>query len=149
MTRPPHAPAPGMRWAQTELGWIEQPAPKRKGKTPHAKLKEASRKLAHDWFVRNRFPAMLLKSFVGTVTTESGQEIYVGRKGETDDKFAVLGTVLAAEYKAGDDTLKSGQRTFRDKWLAIGLPHVVVRQPSDLIDALDQIAAQRARGPFG
>lgn len=151
MTPPPRPPSPGMRWAMTEFGWVEEPAPRQRSKqTPAQKLKAEARKALSLWKQRTGISAYYIPYFVGRVYVGDGRvkrKYPIGKNGAADSFIAVLGTVLAAECKANDDALSDAQRKFRHRWTKTGCPFVEYRTPRDLTDALDLIAAQR--GPFG
>lgn len=120
--------------------------------TPAQKLKADARKALSLWKQRTGISAYYVPYFAGRVTVGDGRvkRTYpVGKKGASDSFIAVLGTVLAAEAKAGSDVLSDAQKEFRRRWVKTGNPFVEYRTPQDLTDALDQIAAQRGRGPFG
>lgn len=123
--------------------------PKRRTQTPHATLKHKARAALTAWRQRMNLQIVLLPSIVGRVRvndgTARGREIGVGKKGQADDTILVLGTAVACEYKAGSDYQKPAQRQFQERWEAAGGVYLICRKPSDLTDALDQIAAQRGR----
>lgn len=145
-TTPPSRP--GHRWCRTEMGWGTEPIPKRKGETPAVKLKAEARKALSLWKQRTGISAYYIPYFAGRVTVGDGRvkRTYpVGKKGASDSFIAVLGTVLAAEAKAGRDVLSDAQKEFRRRWVKTGCPFIEYRTPQELTDALDQIAAQRGK----
>lgn len=152
---PPHPAPEGMRWARIDFGggmWKLEKAPARKGQTPHTKLKAEARAALSLWKQRTGISAYYVPYFVGTVLVGDGRakrKVPIGKKGVADSFVAVLGTVLAAEAKAGSDRASPDQIRFRDRWLKTGNPYVLYRSAAEFVDALDQIAAQRGKGPFG
>lgn len=121
--------------------------PKR-AQTPAQKLKADARKALSLWKQRTGISAYYIPYFAGKVTVGDGRvkRTYpVGKKGAADSFIAVLGTVLAAEAKAGADVLSDAQKEFRRRWTKTGNPFVEYRTPQELVDALDQIAAQRGK----
>jgi hypothetical protein len=143
------APPPGMRWAHTEMGRTLVPARSSRSRrvTPHTALKHKCRAALTAWRQRANLPVVLLPSIVGQVRVNDGsargRAIGVGKKGQADDTVLVLGAALAVEYKAGADRQSEHQQRFQERWEAAGGIYIVCRQPTDLTDALTQIAAQR------
>ena len=145
---------PGHRWVRTEMGWGTERIPKTTGATPHALLKKACLLSLKPWRDRTGGDTLLLPSMVGQITvddgTRSGRKISIGRKGQSDHLIIVganrvLWGVVLPEYKAGRDEQRHAQKVFQGKAEWVGALYVIVRQPSDLTDALDQIAAQRGK----
>ena len=148
---PANPPRPGHRWARSDYGggaWIEEKIPARRGKTPHTRLKADARIAFSIWKQRTGISGYYLPYFVGSVMLPGGRKASVGKRGAADSFIAVCGCVLAAEAKAGNDRASPDQIKFRDRWLKTGNPYVLYRSAKELTDALDQIAAQRGRGPF-
>lgn len=153
--RPTEPPKPGYQWVKTDLDyWVQEREPKRKGATPHAMLKKACLLELAPWRRRTGADTLLLPSIVGQITvddgTRFGKKISVGRKGQSDHLILVgtnrvLWGVVLPEYKAGDDEQRHAQKVFQGKAEWVGAVYVIVRKPSDLTDALDQIAAQRGK----
>jgi hypothetical protein len=139
----------GGRWVETEMGSVWKPASKkRSGQTPHALLKHRCRNALTAFRQAHGLSVVLLPSIVGRIKTMAGQEISVGKKGQADDtiiigKDGVLWGVVMPEYKAGKDTQKEAQKAFQERAELAGAMYVICRQPSDLTDALMQIAAQK------
>lgn len=133
------------RYAETELGPVWKPhSGKRKGPTPHAKLKAAARVLLSNWKHAHRIRVKLLPYFVGKVKPHDGNRAYqVGKKGTGDDLVGLLGFTAMVEYKAGADQQSPQQREMQQDWEATGQPYILVRKPTDLIDGLVHAAAQR------
>lgn len=149
--RPTEPPRPGFRWARTDFGggmWIQEPEPKRKGATPHAKLKADARAALSLWKQRTGISAYYLPYFVGAVMVGEGRtkrRAAVGKKGAADSFIALCGCVLAAEAKAGSDRASPDQIAFRDRWLKTGNEYVLYRSAAELVAALDRILATRGR----
>lgn len=146
--KPTEPPRPGHRWVRTDFGggiWVQEREPKRKAQTPHTKLKADARIALSNWKQRTGISAYYLPYFVGKVSLPGGRSASVGKRGAADSFIAVLGCVLAAEAKAGQDRASPDQIAFRDRWLKTGNPYVLYRSAAEFIDALDQIAAQRGR----
>jgi hypothetical protein len=150
---PPYPPSrPGYRWCRTELGWGTEPIPRSKGQTPHAKLRadgliEASKLFKRLGLAFEHLPYKTSEVWYGSGKVKTRG--FVGKKGAADDLYAFCGTTLAAEAKAGDDTVKANQTEFGLRWTKTGNPHCVYRTPEQLCDAISQVAAQRGKGPFG
>lgn len=135
---PTSDPRPGYRWARNEFGWCQEREPRKKTQTPHSKLKSEARAALSLWKKRTGISAYYLPYFVGSVTIER-RKFPVGKKGAADSFIAVLGTVLAAEAKAGGDRLSDAQAEFRRRWEKTGCPFVEYRSAQELVDALDRI----------
>lgn len=118
----------------------------------HSKLKSDGVKAFALWKRRTGNDGFYVPYFVGKAWLGEGRVkrmVYIGKKGVCDGFFATCGTTLAAEAKTGTGALESDQVEFRRRWLLTGNPFVEYHTPQQLVDALDQIAAQRGRGPFG
>jgi hypothetical protein len=135
----------GGRWIETEFGPVWKPhTGKRRGPTPHAKLKAAARVALSNWKHRTGIKAKLLPYFVGKVKTHDGARSYqVGKTGTGDDLIGLLGTCVMVEYKAGEDRQSPDQRDMQRDWEETGNPYVLVRKPADLTDFLDLLAAEK------
>jgi hypothetical protein len=137
------------KWITTEMGQVWKPAgKKRSGQTPHALLKHRCRNALTAWRQANNVSVILTPSIVGRIKTMQGKEISVGKKGQSDDlieigRYGVLWGVIHAEYKAGKDRQSDDQKRHQEKCEAVGAMYVICRQPSDLTDALTQLAAQK------
>lgn len=127
--------------------------PKRRSNhSAHSILKSNGVKAFTLWKQRTGISGYYVPYFVGKVWLGEGRAkrmVYIGKKGVCDGFFATCGTTLAAEAKTGSGALEPDQVEFRRRWLLSGNPFVEYRTPAQLIDALDQIAAQRGKGPFG
>ena len=131
------------RYVQTELGVVWQPATKTRKQTPHSVLKRKCREALTVWRHANNAACVLLPSIVGKIQTQQGKDIFVGKRGQADDMLLVWGCAIAIEYKAGADRQSDVQRAFQARWIAAGGHYVLCRKPTDLTDALAQIAAMR------
>jgi hypothetical protein len=136
---------PGMRWASTEAGRVLVPAKsKRSGMTPEGKLKKACREALSNWKHRTGIYAKLISYSVGRFQTPDGQRSYkLGTDGTGDMLIGVLGTTLMVETKAPGKKQSVIQLSMQADWEKTGQRYVVVHRPTDLTDALDQIAAQK------
>jgi hypothetical protein len=137
----------GGRWVQTELGPVWKKTPrKRSGPTPHAELRKEALIAAVKLFKRLGLDYEHLPYKTSEVWYGAGKDKvrgFVGKVGAADDLYAFCGTTLAAEAKAGNDTVKPDQEQFGLRWTKTGNPHVVYRTPEQLTDAILQIAAQK------
>lgn len=144
---PTTPPRPGFQYARNEFGWCQERVPTKSGQTPHAKLRHKCRDALTAWRQRVGCSVVLLPSIVGKMRVggRNGKDIGVGIKGQADDTILVLGTALACEYKAGHDRQSEVQQRFQQRWEAAGGVYIICRAPTDLTDALDQIASQRGK----
>jgi hypothetical protein len=136
------------RWVTTELGqvWQASKPKKRSGLTPHAKLRRDGLSAAVKLFTRLGIDYEHLPYKTSEVWYGSGPKKvrgFVGKRGAADDLYSFCGTTLAAEAKAGKDTVKPDQAEFGVRWTKTGNPHVVYRSAEQLADAILQIAAQK------
>lgn len=138
------------RWVQTELGPVWRPSSKRKkGQTPEGKLKKACREALSNWKHRTGIYAKLISYSVGHFKTSDGARSYkIGTDGTGDMLIGLLGCTLMVETKVPGRAQSQTQKEMEADWRRTGQPYALVYRPTDLTDALDQIAAQRGRGPF-
>lgn len=142
------AEIPDDDWVETfcnsplDLKHAGKPHPTRRV-TPHSALKHKCRAALTAWRQKLDVPVVLLPSFVGTITAENGKQYPVGKKGQADDTLLILSTAVCIEYKAGADRQSEHQIRHQQRVEATGCVYLLVRKPSDLTDALAQIAAQR------
>lgn len=133
------------KFVNTELGPVWKPGkPRRSGMTPEGKLKKACREALSNWKHRTGIYAKLISYSVGRFQTPDGQRSYkLGTDGTGDMLIGVLGTTLMVETKAPGKKQSVIQLSMQADWEKTGQAYVVVYKPSDLTDALDQIAAQK------
>lgn len=139
-----------MRWANTEMGRALVPAKSSRSKTtPEGRLKKACREALANWKHRTGIYAKLISYSVGHFTSTDGERKYkLGTDGTGDMLIGILGTTLMVETKVPGKTQSETQIAMQEDWERTGQPYALVYKPTDLTDALDQIAAQRGRGPF-
>lgn len=135
------------KFVNTELGPVWKPASKkRSGMTPEGKLKKACREALSNWKHRTGIYAKLISYSVGHFKTGDGQRSYrLGTDGTGDMLIGVLGTTLMVETKVPGKKQSQSQIDMQADWERTGQPYVVVYKPTDLTDALTQIAAQRGK----
>jgi hypothetical protein len=139
------------RWVTTEMGQVWKPTPPRKKPSQHDahnKAKAEMRVVLSNWKKRTGISAYYIPYFVGKVWLGEGRAKrrgYIGKPGVADCFVATMGCVLACEVKTGSGEPSALQAAFQARWEKTGNPHIVYRRPTDLTDALDQIAAQRGK----
>ena len=132
------------RWAVTEMGRVWVPAKSGRKTTPEGKLKKACREALANWKHRTGIYAKLISYSVGHFKTGDGQRNYkLGTDGTGDMLIGVLGCTLMVETKVPGRKQSPSQSDMQRDWEKTGQPYALVYRPSDLTDALDQIAAQR------
>lgn len=136
------------RWVQTEMGQVWKPATKKRSNQhdAHNQAKADLRKTLSLWKGRTGISAYYIPYFVGKVWLGEGRtkrRAYIGKPGVADCFIATMGQVIACEVKTGAGEPSALQANFRERWIKTGNPHIVYRRPTDLTDALDQIAAQK------
>lgn len=142
---PTTAPRPGFQWARNEFGWCQERVPTKKG-TPEGRLKKSCREALSNWKHRTGIYAKLISYSVGHFKTRDGSRSYkLGTDGTGDMLIGVLGTTLMVETKIPGRKQSETQRDMERDWRATGQPYALVYKPQDLLDALDQIAAQRGK----
>jgi hypothetical protein len=139
---------PRGRFVSTEMGDVWVPAGKKRPSqhSAHNDAKAELRVVLSNWKKRTGISAYYIPYFVGKVWLGDGRvkrQAYIGKKGVADCFVATMGCVLACEVKTGAGEPSALQAAFKDRWDRSGNPHIVYRKPSDLTDALDQIAAQK------
>jgi hypothetical protein len=134
------------RWVTTELGQVWRPAKKRSQHNAHNDKKAELRVVLSNWKKRTGISAYYIPYFVGKVWLGEGRVKrpgYIGKPGIADCFVATMGTVVACEVKSGGGEASALQESFKQRWLKTGNPHVLYRQPADITDCLDQIAATK------
>jgi hypothetical protein len=137
------------RWVTTEMGQVWKPAKKKSQHNAHNDKKAELRVVLSNWKKRTGISAYYIPYFVGKVWLGENprklRRAWIGKAGVADCFVATMGCVLACEVKTGSGEPSALQAAFQARWEKTGNPHIVYRRPTDLTDALDQIAAQRGK----
>jgi hypothetical protein len=134
------------KWVPTEFGPVWKKAKPRSQHNAHNDKKAELRVVLSNWKKRTGISAYYIPYFVGKVWLGEGRVKragYIGKPGIADCFVATMGTVVACEVKSGGGEASALQESFKQRWLKTGNPHVLYRQPADLTDCLDQIAATK------
>jgi hypothetical protein len=135
------------RWVATEFGPVWKTGkPVKKGLTPEGKLKKACREALSNWKHRTGIYAKLISYSVGHFKTRDGARSYkLGTDGTGDMLIGLLGCTLMVETKVPGRSQSESQKEMQADWERTGQPYALVYKPTDLTDALDQIAAQHGK----
>lgn len=141
---PSYVPSLDEFWQDVEINMERSKANRRPKRTPHSLLKSATiaaiRKLAS-----TGCRPIVVPQFVGHATVGGNRKYRVGQPGAADLLAIWHGHAFALELKCGNDRQRDSQAHWQALFERAGGTYLIVRKPSEAVDAMLQWGAQHGK----